>query len=73
MINFEKGVLILDGQETPIKDEKVWWLGPTGLVTSRTMALEVHKALGMVDTPFFMAWKAIPVAIGENGQYEEIR
>lgn len=73
MINYEKETIELDGQSSKIKDYRVFWLGPTGLVTNLTMAKQIHASLGGDDTPFFMAWKAVPVAVAENGQYEEIR
>lgn len=73
MINYDKQQLELDGKELPIKNFQVWWLGPTGLVLDLTTALRTHELLQLSDTPFYMAWKAIPVAVAENGLYEELR
>lgn len=72
MINYKDKTIVLGDNVTPIKQMAVWWFGPTGLVPSLDLALQMHEALGY-EAEFYMVWKATPVAIGENGLYEELR
>lgn len=72
MINLEFETLHIPGQLVQcITSYQVWWLGPTGLLLDLDTVKKAAKVLGIEDIAF--AFKAVPVAVGENGGYEEIR
>jgi hypothetical protein len=73
MINYDESPpkIILGDRVDVIKEFTVWWNGPTGLIPTLEMAQHIHKMLG-VEVPFYMTWKATPVAIGVTGLYEAV-
>lgn len=74
MVDLSKKVIVIGDNVYPIKNFQVWWLGPLGLVPTLELAEQSHKILEIQeDTPFHLMWKAIPVAVSDNGVYEELR
>lgn len=71
MINLDNQTIIHEDKIYPIQSFQVWWLGPLGFVPTLATAQAIHKSLQIEDAPFNVVWKAIPVAVAENGVYEE--
>jgi hypothetical protein len=71
MVNLENETIQIEGEPVKIKEFKVWWSGPTGLVPTLELARTMHKILN-IDEPFFMVWAPKCIAVAENGQYEVI-
>lgn len=74
MVLLEENVLWFGEEKIPIKRLDVWFRGPTGLIPRLNLAVETFKLLygSEPEVLFNMVFKPVPVAIGENGQFEEM-
>lgn len=70
-VDLQKEEIQLDGPPVKIKEFKVWWSGPTGLVPTLELAKQMHTLLD-IQEPLFLVWTPKCVAVGENGQYEVV-
>ncbi len=68
MVDYDRGRITLDGKETVIKEFRVCFMTPSGLCWDYLEAKEAVAALG--EIPMNMVITPLPVAVGENGQYE---
>lgn len=74
MINLETECIELPGREpTKIKEYKVWWKGPLGLVMGIPEVKKQAGLLGIEPENIIFHFNPTPIAVGEDGSYETLR
>lgn len=74
MINLQDETIELPGREpSKIKSTTVWWLGPLGLVMGMKQVKEQAEVLGLDSTTIPFHFSPVPIALGEDGSYEQLR
>lgn len=58
---------------SPIKAYVVWWLGPIGYVFDLNAVKKQCDTLSIPIEQLHLAFKAVPIALAEDGTYEELR
>lgn len=74
MINLADETIEIPGREpSKIKSTTVWWLGPLGLVPGMKMVKEQAELLGLDFNTIPFHFTPVPIALGEDGCYEQLR